>query len=51
MLFCSEGRITLQKLKSLVEKMQSLPCVMNQLEEVQVRRMLKFYSEAGSFIF
>ncbi|XP_037540724.1 lysine-specific demethylase 5C isoform X2 [Nematolebias whitei] len=31
-----EGRITFQELKSLVEKMQSLPCVMNQLEEVQV---------------
>ncbi|XP_013866429.1 lysine-specific demethylase 5C isoform X2 [Austrofundulus limnaeus] len=30
-----EGRITWLDLKSLVEKMQNLPCVINQLEEVQ----------------
>uniref|UniRef100_A0A3Q2ZY42 [histone H3]-trimethyl-L-lysine(4) demethylase n=1 Tax=Kryptolebias marmoratus TaxID=37003 RepID=A0A3Q2ZY42_KRYMA len=34
--YCSafrEGRITLQELKSMVDKMQNLPCVINQLEE------------------
>lgn len=29
--------MTLAELKSLVETMQNLPCVVNQLEEVQVR--------------
>lgn len=29
--------MTFAELKSLVETMQNLPCVMNQLEEVQVR--------------
>lgn len=37
LLFFSEGRITWLELKSLVEKMQNLPCVVNQLEGVQVR--------------
>ncbi|KAM4610231.1 lysine-specific demethylase 5C isoform 2-T2 [Polymixia lowei] len=31
----SEGKMTLAELKSLVETMQNLPCVMSQLEEVQ----------------
>ncbi|XP_069560397.1 lysine-specific demethylase 5C isoform X1 [Brachyistius frenatus] len=31
----SESRMTLAELKSLVETMQNLPCVMNQLEDVQ----------------
>ncbi|XP_044065606.1 lysine-specific demethylase 5C isoform X1 [Siniperca chuatsi] len=31
----SESKMTLAELKSLVEMMQNLPCVMNQLEEVQ----------------
>lgn len=31
----SEGKMALAELKSLVETMQNLPCVMNQLEEVQ----------------
>ncbi|KAI3357490.1 hypothetical protein L3Q82_015907 [Scortum barcoo] len=31
----SESKMTLAELKSLVETMQNLPCVMNQLEEVQ----------------
>uniref|UniRef100_A0A665UF64 [histone H3]-trimethyl-L-lysine(4) demethylase n=1 Tax=Echeneis naucrates TaxID=173247 RepID=A0A665UF64_ECHNA len=31
----SESRMTLAELKSLVEMMQNLPCVLNQLEEVQ----------------
>lgn len=33
----SESKMTLAELKSLVETMQNLPCVINQLEEVQVR--------------
>lgn len=33
----SESQMTLAELKSLVEMMQNLPCVMDQLEEVQVR--------------
>ena len=37
LLFISESRMTLAELKSLVEKMQNLPCVMNPLKEVQVR--------------
>ncbi|XP_056278142.1 lysine-specific demethylase 5C isoform X2 [Pseudoliparis swirei] len=32
----SESKMTLAELKSLVEKMQNLPCVIAQLEEVQV---------------
>uniref|UniRef100_A0A3B5B5X9 [histone H3]-trimethyl-L-lysine(4) demethylase n=1 Tax=Stegastes partitus TaxID=144197 RepID=A0A3B5B5X9_9TELE len=32
-----ESRMTLAELKSMVETMQNLPCVMNQLEEVQVK--------------
>lgn len=37
--FClfSETKMTLAEFKSLVETMQNLPCVMNQLEDVQVR--------------
>lgn len=39
MWFCfSEQRMTLAELKALVERMQNLPCVMSQLEEVQVSR-------------
>lgn len=34
--FVCVRRMTLQELRSLVEKMQNLPCVMSQLEEVQV---------------
>lgn len=34
----SERKMTLAELKKLVETMQNLPCVVNQLEEVQVRR-------------
>ena len=30
--------MTLAELKALVERMQNLPCVMSQLEEVQVSR-------------
>lgn len=33
----SETKMTLAELKSVVETMQNLPCVMTQLEEVQVR--------------
>lgn len=33
----SESKMTLAELKSVVETMQNLPCVMTQLEEVQVR--------------
>lgn len=33
----SERKMTLAELKTLVDTMQNLPCVMNQLEEVQVR--------------
>lgn len=36
----SESKMTLAELKSLVETMQNLPCVMNQLEDVQVRSCL-----------
>lgn len=35
----SDDRITLAELKSLVEKMQNLPCVIKHLKEVQVRNM------------
>uniref|UniRef100_A0A673BPJ9 [histone H3]-trimethyl-L-lysine(4) demethylase n=1 Tax=Sphaeramia orbicularis TaxID=375764 RepID=A0A673BPJ9_9TELE len=35
LLCISERKMTLAELKSLVETMQNLPCVMNQLEEVQ----------------
>ena len=34
----SENKMTLAELKSLVETMNNLPCVMNKLEEMQVRR-------------
>lgn len=34
----SDRKMTLAELKTLVETMQNLPCVVNQLEEVQVRR-------------
>lgn len=36
--------MTLAELKTLVETMQNLPCVMSQLEEVQVRN---FYLSKG----
>lgn len=35
----SESKMTLAELKTLVETMQNLPCVMTQLEEVQVRSL------------
>lgn len=31
--------MTLAELQALIETMKNLPCVMNQLEEVQVRRL------------
>lgn len=45
----SDRKMTLAELKTLVETMQNLPCVMNHLEEVQARRLLacifvRFYS-------
>uniref|UniRef100_A0A8C2XAE6 [histone H3]-trimethyl-L-lysine(4) demethylase n=1 Tax=Cyclopterus lumpus TaxID=8103 RepID=A0A8C2XAE6_CYCLU len=44
----SESKMTLAELKSLVETMQNLPCVMAQLEEVQVilRTVEDFQSQA-----
>uniref|UniRef100_A0A3Q2Q258 [histone H3]-trimethyl-L-lysine(4) demethylase n=1 Tax=Fundulus heteroclitus TaxID=8078 RepID=A0A3Q2Q258_FUNHE len=36
-----DSRMTLAELKSLVEKMQNLPCVVNHLKEVQVRNALQ----------
>ena len=36
----SENKMTLAELKSLVETMNNLPCVMNKMEEMQVRRTL-----------
>lgn len=45
MLSFSEGKMTLAELKTLVETMQNLPCVMSQLEEVQVRSKLVFLSD------
>ncbi|XP_040008024.1 lysine-specific demethylase 5C isoform X1 [Xiphias gladius] len=44
----SESKMTLAELKSLVEMMQNLPCVMNQLEEVQavLRTVEDFQSQA-----
>uniref|UniRef100_A0A3Q3JXQ1 [histone H3]-trimethyl-L-lysine(4) demethylase n=1 Tax=Monopterus albus TaxID=43700 RepID=A0A3Q3JXQ1_MONAL len=49
----SESKMTLAELKSLVETMQNLPCVMNPLEEVQVRyspppEQLQMLLEQGS---
>uniref|UniRef100_A0A672JII1 [histone H3]-trimethyl-L-lysine(4) demethylase n=1 Tax=Salarias fasciatus TaxID=181472 RepID=A0A672JII1_SALFA len=40
MLSFSENRMTLAQLQSLVETMQNLPCVMTQLEEVQVQLLV-----------
>ncbi|XP_054464440.1 lysine-specific demethylase 5C isoform X2 [Anoplopoma fimbria] len=44
----SENRMTLAELKSLVEKMQNLPCVITQLEEVQaiLRTVEDFQNQA-----
>ncbi|XP_047433228.1 lysine-specific demethylase 5C isoform X1 [Mugil cephalus] len=44
----SETKMTLAEFKSLVETMQNLPCVMNQLEEVQsvLRTLEEFQSKA-----
>lgn len=44
----SESKMTLAELKSLVETMQNLPCVMSQLEEVQeiLRTVEEFQSRA-----
>ncbi|XP_078144236.1 lysine-specific demethylase 5C isoform X2 [Centroberyx gerrardi] len=44
----SEGKMTLAELKSLVEMMQNLPCVMSQLEEVQavLRTVQDFQGQA-----
>lgn len=42
----SEGKMTFAELKTLVETMQNLPCVMSQLEEVQVR---SFYLSKGRY--
>uniref|UniRef100_A0A8C2XFK1 [histone H3]-trimethyl-L-lysine(4) demethylase n=1 Tax=Cyclopterus lumpus TaxID=8103 RepID=A0A8C2XFK1_CYCLU len=42
----SESKMTLAELKSLVETMQNLPCVMAQLEEVILRTVEDFQSQA-----
>lgn len=36
--------MTLAEFKSLVEMMQNLPCVMEQLEDVQVRGCVEIFS-------
>ncbi|KAM4562868.1 lysine-specific demethylase 5C isoform 2-T2 [Odontesthes bonariensis] len=48
----SESRMTLAELKSLVEKMQNLPCVMSQVKEVQVvlKMVEDFQKEAQSLV-
>ncbi|XP_070765768.1 lysine-specific demethylase 5C [Enoplosus armatus] len=48
----SESKMTLAELKSLVETMHNLPCVMNQLEEVQVvlRTVEDFQSQAQELV-
>ncbi|XP_053173678.1 lysine-specific demethylase 5C isoform X1 [Scomber japonicus] len=48
----SEGKMTWAELKSLVETMQNLPCVMNQLEEVQavLRTVEDFQSQAQELV-
>lgn len=42
--------MTLQELKSLVEKMQNLPCVMSQLEEVQVSPLKRHQPISAHFL-
>ncbi|KAM3872069.1 lysine-specific demethylase 5C [Diretmus argenteus] len=48
----SEGKMTLTELKSLVETMQNLPCVMSQLEEVQadLRAVEDFQGQAQALV-
>lgn len=46
----SESKMTLAELKSLVEKVQNLPCVMNQLEEVQVRSYVSLSKQTCIFL-
>ncbi|XP_070823746.1 lysine-specific demethylase 5C isoform X2 [Chaetodon trifascialis] len=48
----SETKMTLAELKSLVETMQNLPCVMNQLEEVQavLQTVEDFQSQAQALV-
>uniref|UniRef100_A0A3B4YQR8 [histone H3]-trimethyl-L-lysine(4) demethylase n=1 Tax=Seriola lalandi dorsalis TaxID=1841481 RepID=A0A3B4YQR8_SERLL len=48
----SESKMTLAELKSMVEMMQNLPCVMNQLEEVQavLRTVEDFQSQAKELV-
>ncbi|XP_075898564.1 lysine-specific demethylase 5C isoform X3 [Nelusetta ayraudi] len=48
----SEGKMTFAELKTLVETMQNLPCVMSQLEEVQavLQRMEEFQSRAQQLV-
>ncbi|XP_056158165.1 lysine-specific demethylase 5C isoform X2 [Lampris incognitus] len=48
----SEGKMTLAELKSLVEKMQNLPCVMSQLEEIQavLQRVEEFQGRAQAAV-
>uniref|UniRef100_A0AAQ4P1J0 [histone H3]-trimethyl-L-lysine(4) demethylase n=1 Tax=Gasterosteus aculeatus aculeatus TaxID=481459 RepID=A0AAQ4P1J0_GASAC len=41
-----EGKMTLAELKSLVETMQNLPCVITQLEDVVLRAVEEFRSRA-----
>uniref|UniRef100_A0A7N8Y1K1 [histone H3]-trimethyl-L-lysine(4) demethylase n=1 Tax=Mastacembelus armatus TaxID=205130 RepID=A0A7N8Y1K1_9TELE len=44
----SESKMTLAELKSLVEMMQNLPCVISQLEEVQVRSYITLNKDKDS---
>uniref|UniRef100_A0A673BLZ8 [histone H3]-trimethyl-L-lysine(4) demethylase n=1 Tax=Sphaeramia orbicularis TaxID=375764 RepID=A0A673BLZ8_9TELE len=50
LLCISERKMTLAELKSLVETMQNLPCVMNQLEEVQVQEMEAYQTRAQALV-